>query len=297
MTENDTASPIQGMLRPDKDKRRDQEQGIHPRTSGEGALEGALSGPHDDPNVPLYIKVARTLQQQIMVGEYPVGSLLPTEVELGARYGVSRQTVRQAIQLLRQQRLLSAKKGVGTRVEARQPQRGYYFALQSLTQVFQFASEATLHVDLEEEIQVRGALANELASRSGRTWLHLIGTRRVSGNPLPICWTEVYIDGRYAALLRGRDVHQSAIFSAIERHSGEPVTEVEQEINATLLDGDLAQCLEAEAGTAALRITRRYFGAGHRLFEMSVNVHPADRFSYAMSLRREPPWTESGAGP
>ena len=243
----------------------------------------------DDATVPLYLKVARALQHQISVGEYPIGSLLPTEVELAIRYGVSRQTIRQAVQQLRQQKLLSAKKGVGTRVEARQPQQAYYFALQSLTQIFQFASEATLHVDHEEDLQVRGALANKLASRSGRPWLHLVGTRQVAGNARPICWTEVYIDGRYAKLFRGKRIHQSAIFSAIERHSGEAVTEVQQEINATILDRELAARLGATAGSPALVITRRYFGAGHRLFEMSINVHPSDRFSYAISLTRELP--------
>jgi len=243
-----------------------------------------------DTNVPLYLKVARALQQQIAIGEYPIGSLLPTEVELGTRYGVSRQTVRQAIQFLRQQKLLSAKKGVGTRVEARQPQRGYYFALHSLTQIFQFAAEAALHVDREEEIEVRGALAAELASRPGRKWLHLVGTRQTIGNDLPISWTEVYIDGRYARLFRGSKIHHSAIFSAIENSSGEPVTEVQQEINATVLSKELAASLKAEPGSPALVITRRYFGAGHRLFEMSVNIHPADRFSYAISLKRELTW-------
>lgn len=263
---------------------------------GGRAITAARPRPEDkqvpsrsDATVPLYVKVARALQHQISVGEYPIGSLLPTEVELAVRHSVSRQTIRQAVQQLRQQKLLSAKKGVGTRVEARQPRQAYYFALQSLTQIFQFASEATLHVYHEEDLQVRGVLANKLASRPGRHWLHLTGTRQVVGNPTPICWTEAYIDGRYAKLFRGKKVHQSAIFSAIERHSGEAVTEVQQEINATTLNRELAARLGAADGSPALVITRRYFGAGHRLFEMSVNIHPSDRFSYAISLKRDLP--------
>ncbi len=242
-----------------------------------------------DSAVPLYIQVARTLQNRISVGEFPIGSLLPTEIELAKYYGVSRQTIRQAVQLLRQQRLVSAKKGVGTRVEARHPRQAYYFSLQSLTEIFQFASEATLHVDHEEEIEARGELAYKLASRPGRRWLHISGTRQVAGDPVPICWTEAYVDGRYAKLFRGMKVHQSAIFSAIERHSGEAVTEVQQEINATTLSRELALRLRAAEGSPALVIVRRYFGAGRRLFEMSINIHPSDRFSYAISLKRDLP--------
>jgi len=242
-----------------------------------------------DSAVPLYIQVARTLQNRISVGEFPIGSLLPTEIELAKYYGVSRQTIRQAVQLLRQQRLVSAKKGVGTRVEARHPRQAYYFSLQSLTEIFQFASEATLHVDHEEEIEVRGALAHRLASRPGRRWLHICGTRQVAGDPGPICWTEAYVDGRYAKLFRGTKVYQSAIFSTIERHTGELVTEVQQEMNATILNRELARRLHAAEGSPALVIVRRYFGAGRRLFEMSINIHPSDRFSYAISLKRDFP--------
>src|SRR5690606_2107825 len=93
-----------------------------------------------DTAVPLYIQVARTLLRRLSVGESPIGRLLPTEIELAMRHGVGPQPIRQAVQRLRQQRLVSAKKGVGTRVEARHPQQADYFSLQSLTEIFQFAS-------------------------------------------------------------------------------------------------------------------------------------------------------------
>ncbi|GGE41731.1 hypothetical protein GCM10007276_18830 [Agaricicola taiwanensis] len=195
--------------------------------------------------------------------------------------------MRQATQLLRQKKILSARKGVGTRVEARQPEQAYYYALQSLVNIFQFASEATLLVLREEMTPVYGALAARLGSRPEREWLHLVGVRQAVGRTEPICWTEVYIHSRYARLFRGKTEHRSAMFSAIEEKSGEPVTEVEQEIVAVTLSREIAEAIGAEVGTPALQITRRYFGPGRRLFEMSINVHPSDRFSYLMTLKRE----------
>lgn len=267
-------------------------------TSGSSRAWSEMGAPHasgggadgidrDAGDVPLYLQVARSLQRQIHDGVYPVGSLLPTEVELGTLFGVSRQTVRQAAQLLRQQKILSARKGVGTRVEARQPEQAYYYALQSLVNIFQFASEATLIVLQEEMTPVYGALAAKLGSRPEREWLHLVGVREVAGRTEPICWTEVYIHSRYARLFRGKKQHRSAIFSAIEEQSGEPVTEVEQEIVAVTLSREIAGAIGAQVNEPALQITRRYFGPGRRLFEMSINVHPSDRFSYLMTLKRE----------
>jgi GntR family transcriptional regulator len=67
---------------------------------------------------PLYLKVARLIERNICDRRLAVGSLLPTEHELSSSLKVSRQTVRHAIAHLRDQGLLSARKGVGTRVEA-----------------------------------------------------------------------------------------------------------------------------------------------------------------------------------
>jgi DNA-binding GntR family transcriptional regulator len=253
----------------------------------EAADGGGLDIDRDGGDVPLYLQVARALQRKIHDGVYPVGSLLPTEVELGTLFGVSRQTVRQATQLLRQQKILSARKGVGTRVEARQPEQAYYYALQSLVNIFQFASEATLVVLHEEITPVHGALAARLGSRPERDWLHIVGVRQAAGRAEPISWTEVYIHNRYARLFLGKKEHRSAMFSAIEQKSGEPVTEVEQEIVAITLSREVAEVIGAEAGAPALQVTRRYFGPGRRLFEMSINIHPSDRFSYLMTLKRE----------
>src|ERR1700716_1513249 len=67
---------------------------------------------------PLYLRVARLIERNIRDRRLAVGSLLPTEHELSSSLKVSRQTVRHAIAHLRDQGLLSARKGVATRVEA-----------------------------------------------------------------------------------------------------------------------------------------------------------------------------------
>jgi DNA-binding GntR family transcriptional regulator len=51
-------------------------------------------------------------------------------------------------------------------------------------------------------------------------------------------------------------------------------------------DGDMARSLQVKAGASALKVVRRYFDAQGEVFEVSVSVHPADRFSISMRLRR-----------
>ncbi|MEU6480001.1 GntR family transcriptional regulator [Streptomyces sp. NPDC047017] len=66
--------------------------------------------------VPLYYQLAQQLEAGIEQGALPPGSLLGNEIELAARLGLSRPTVRQAIQTLVDKGLLVRRRGVGTQV-------------------------------------------------------------------------------------------------------------------------------------------------------------------------------------
>lgn len=250
-----------------------------------GTLDPSLSD-RSTVTTPLYSQVAQVLQKRIQNGEYPIGTLLPTELELAEALGVSRQTVRFALQRLRQQGLVSSRKRVGTRVEARKSDSGYSFALQSLTEIFQYANETIFEILEEEEVTARGKLAMDLGAPSGRRFYRISGLRKVIGEEQPFGWVDVWVDGSQAAAVRGIEVHRSAIFSLIERHSGESVAEVTQAIHAIPLPKHLSVPLQAVPGEAALQVTRRYFSAGRRLLEMAVSIFPGERFGYSMTLSR-----------
>ncbi len=249
--------------------------------------ETALKRSDAENGQPLYVQLAQTLAERIASGSYAVGSLLPTEAELGDAFGVSRYTVRQAIQHLRQQGLVSARKGVGTRVEAQGSEPRYSQSLQSLSELLQYAHETRLDLISLEEVQARGALAEALACRPRKPWLHVIGVRRGRDNGKPACLTEVYLDAAYRDLAAETSTLRTAFWSLIERRFGETIVEVEQQIDAVVLDERQAEMLDAPSGSPALRFTRRYFVTGRRLVELSINTHPADRFSYRMNIRRD----------
>ena len=65
---------------------------------------------------PAYARMYDALKKDIFNGEYGVGDFIPSEPELEKRFGVSRTTVRKAVDLLSREGLLSAKQGQGTRV-------------------------------------------------------------------------------------------------------------------------------------------------------------------------------------
>lgn len=245
-----------------------------------------LRRPESESAQPLYIQLAQTLADRIASGQYAVGDLLPTEAELGDSFSVSRYTVRQAIQHLRQQGLVSARKGVGTRVESQGMAPRYSQSLQSLSELLQYAHETRLELIHVQEVEARGALAEQLGCRPRKPWVHVRGVRHEADGK-PACLTELYLDAAYRALTEDTSTLRTAFWSLIEKQYGETIVEVEQQIDAVLLDEDQAQRLEAEPGSPALAFTRRYYVTGRRLVELSRNIHPADRFTYSMSIRRD----------
>ena len=66
--------------------------------------------------VPLYFQVAQHLEQLIESGDLPTGTRLDNEFDLAGQFGLSRQTMRRAIEYLVDRGLLVRKRGVGTQV-------------------------------------------------------------------------------------------------------------------------------------------------------------------------------------
>ena len=67
----------------------------------------------------IWHKVAEEISLQVSLGKWPVGSIIPGEIELAKQFNVSRDTMRKALAYLSQQGLFERKAHVGTRVKAR----------------------------------------------------------------------------------------------------------------------------------------------------------------------------------
>lgn len=237
----------------------------------------------------LYAQVARDLAAKISDDRYPVGSLLPTELELCALYGASRHTVRAAIHELQENGLVSRRKKVGTRVEAKSRPDTYRQSLASVDDLVQFGSAHQRVVQELREVTAEGALARELGCADGTRWLR-VSSLRLDGRAAspPIGWTDTYIDADYAAL--GdliRSSPQVLISSLIEKEYGRRIAEIHQDVEATWLPPALAGKLQADAASPALKIRRSYLDTEHKLFEVSVTIHPMDRFIFSMRLTRD----------
>lgn len=67
-----------------------------------------------DNQIPSYVPIYNRLYADIVGGLYPSGSQLPGEAQLAETYGVSRNTLRQALTILSEDRMIQKKQGKGT---------------------------------------------------------------------------------------------------------------------------------------------------------------------------------------
>src|SRR5688500_11317383 len=93
-----------------------------------------------------YSTVARALLDDIERGAFAVGSLLPSEAELGSRFGVSRNTVREAVRQLEELRLVTRRQGVGTLVAARQVPGRYVQSVGAVPDLRQYVKSTRLEI-------------------------------------------------------------------------------------------------------------------------------------------------------
>lgn len=236
-----------------------------------------------------FTNISRHLMDAIGSGHFAVGQLLPTELELCKHYDTSRHTVRAALAELQRLGLVSRRKNVGTRVEAARPRAVFRPSLASVDDLVQFGAANLRVVQSIEPATVTGALAKELGCADGSEWLRISSLRMADDvRTPPVGWTDVYIDRSYGAI--GALVKASPdtlISSLIEEHYGKQIAEIQQDVFAfTVTDPGLAARLQVAVGASALKIVRRYLDAEGEVFESSVSVHPADRFSVSMRLRR-----------
>ncbi|MDR6203673.1 DNA-binding GntR family transcriptional regulator [Paraburkholderia graminis] len=134
-------------------------------------------------------------------------------------------------------------------------------------------------------------LAGTLQCQEGARFLRISSLRIDGGKSrAPVGWTDVYIAPDYADVADiAREQPDRLISALIEERYGHSIAEIQQGIQAVLVSDEMAKRLRVEAGTAALEIVRRYLDAAGKSFEVSVSIHPAERFSVAMRLKRSNP--------
>lgn len=234
----------------------------------------------------LYLHVLQALKSEIVDGVYAVGSQLPTEDDLCARFAVSRYTVREALRRLRDDGLVSSRQGSGTTVIPCAPAGSDVHHVTSINDLVTFAAGLRFDIEATETVTAATELAARIGGGVGDRWLVVRGYRQAEQSLLPACWAEVFVNGEFAAVGRLLQRNRGPIFQLIEDLFGQRIAEVQQEISATVIPSTLATGLKVSAQALALEVHRTYRLASGKIALVAINTHPAERFRHSMTMRR-----------
>jgi GntR family transcriptional regulator len=233
-----------------------------------------------------YREIAAVLQKQIRLGTYPLGSLLPTETELMARFSASRQTVREALRIITEQSLIVRRPGLGSVVIAAEPAVLFTHSVTTLSEWLRYSNETYRQVVRSRDIVASRKLAALLKCEPGKHWFLIEAIRRSDEFAAPLGWTEIYVLRKFAAVVNRRDHGRTPVHEQIARVYGEPIDYAQLEVFARGMPAHLAKPLGVKPGSPALTMVRRYYGPREDLFEVTVTTHPEGRYTYTMDMRR-----------
>ncbi len=221
-----------------------------------------------------YLELAEALRTRLALGRHAAGGSLPSEAQLGLEYGVSRVTVRRALELLRSEGLVSSRRGAGWFVAldpVRQP-------LGRITTI-EAALEAAGSVPRRDVIEFRfeqapNPVARALAIEAGGEVLRVKRVVRADGDPFAVVTVWVPVD--LGADLSRADVERSPFYDLLPLR-GVELGRATQTIDAGALDATDAALLGVAAGTPVLVINRVTYAADARPVLVSEHRYPSGR--------------------
>ena len=198
------------------------------------------------------LQVADVLRRQVLHGLVGDG-LLPSETSLADEFGVSRNTVREALDLLREEGLVERVPGVGTVVAGSKYLHGIDH-LRGLAETLKGHGQVRNEVRISEVLPAPTTVARRLELAPGEQVVYLERRRFVDDVPLSLDLTYVVQDLGLQLLeenLSGRDV-----FVLLEQIAGVPLGEAELTLEAIAADSHSAAILDVPSGAPLLMLER-----------------------------------------
>jgi len=229
--------------------------------------------------VPLYFQVAEQLEQAIVDGELAPGDRIANEIALAGELGLSRPTMRQAIQLLVDKGLLVRKRGVGTQVVHGQIRRPV--ELTSLHDDLQRAGQSP-HTEVLscDRVESDEPIAQELRIPSGSLVWSLERLRFVGDEPLALLHNHLPVD---VLDLEAVDLEESGLYECL-RQAGVQLRVANQQIGARRAEAREARLLGERRGSPLLTMTRTAFDSTGRAVEYGTHVYRPERYSFEVTL-------------
>ncbi|WP_309235466.1 GntR family transcriptional regulator [Streptomyces sp. TRM64462] len=229
--------------------------------------------------VPLYFQLSQQLEAAIENGALTPGSLLGNEIDLAGRLGLSRPTVRQAIQALVEKGLLVRRRGVGTQVVHSQVRRP--LELSSLYDDLEAAGQRPATRLIAHRTEPASAeVAAALGVPEGDDVLYVERLRSAHGEPMARLGNHLPVGlfGLDADRLETTGLYRLMRAAGITLHSAR------QTVGARAATTPEAALLGEAEGAPVLTMARTTYDDTGRAVEFGSHIYRASRYAFDFQL-------------
>ena len=241
-----------------------------------------LIGRLDEANrAPLYQQLTRALRDAIATNRLEAEEALPPEREMAEEFGISRITVRKALDALVGEGLLTRRQGAGTFVAPRAEAR----VEKNFSKLSSFSEDMTARGRKPESVWLSrssGAVTPEesltLGLSPGTQVYRFARIRYADGEPMALEYSTIA-----GFCLSSETAVGESLYEALDRSGCRPVRAL-QRLRAVLFTGERAKLLTVDDGAPGLLIERRSFLKDGRAVEVTTSYSRGDAYDFVAEL-------------
>ena len=235
---------------------------------------------------PLYQQIKVLILQSLQSGEWKPGDVIPSEMDLAARFRVSQGTVRKAIDELAAENLVVRRQGKGTFVATHAEQQVQYRFLRLLPDTGDASSEGPRQRHFIECKRLRAPadIARALGLRSGDAVLHV--RRVLSFQQVATILEDLWLPASpFKGLTAERlDSYRGPMYALFETEFGVRMVRAEEKIRALAASEPACELLKVKAGEPLLSVERTAFTYNDLPMELRRGLYRTDTHHYRNSL-------------
>ena len=233
--------------------------------------------------ISIYKQVAKEIECKVKNGIYVTAQKLPSEAELAQEFNVSRLTVRKAINLLIEKKVLVKHQNTGTYVMNRQKLASGASGLQGFNEVAK-AKGKTPRTEVigVSQIDYDDELWAELEAKENEVIINVNRIRYL--DDLPMTVEDLYIREKFLPENLKEAAFENSIFELIEQKI--EIAYSHQEIEAVLIDKMMSIAFELPVGQPMFRETSNVFSVTGVPIMHDISYYSSDEHVFSNTLVR-----------
>lgn len=236
-----------------------------------------------DGPLPLYYQIANLIRNEILGGNWPSDSLLPTEEKLVKKYGVSRPTIRNAKAVLADEGFIHSIKGAGCYVNNRETWKTQPPTVENLNDIFHFGSKMSFKIHEFGMVSNTDEIRSRLKNLQDRFVFQIRGVRWYQDQP--ISYVVYYLPFRFGSRIPLESLDENPFIPQIEKLAGIQVVQGVQNISLGQADNTAAKHLHIGEGHAVLVVRTVYVDEENQPIEY-VETQYRSELPYSIRVRR-----------